>query len=81
MTDEEIGTIIRQLCSINDSLLRLADHFAPKKDERQRHTAVLGTATYTREEREKKELREKLRGKSGIQGNQAGEENLHDTQG
>jgi hypothetical protein len=60
---------------------RIADHIAPEKDARPRHTAVLGTATYTREEREKKELREKLRGKSGIQGNQAGEENLHDPQG
>ena len=61
---------------------RIADHIAPEKDARPRHTAVLGTATYTREEREKTELREKLRGGiDGIKGNQAGEENLHDPQG
>jgi len=43
---------------------RIADHIAPEQKERPKHTAVLGTATYTREEREKKELVETLRGKS-----------------
>lgn len=43
---------------------RIADHLAPIEVPRQRHTAVLGTATYTIEERERKALKEKLRGNS-----------------
>ena len=41
---------------------RIADHIAPEQQSN-RKPAVLGTATYTREERDKKELRETLSGK------------------
>lgn len=39
------------------ALERLADHFAPAGDTREKRPAVLGTATYTREEKGRKELR------------------------
>jgi hypothetical protein len=44
---------------IADALERLS----PPKVAHERKPAVLGTATYNPEEREKRELREKLRGK------------------
>jgi len=59
-----VGQIMDSHRRIADYLKRLADHIAPEQKERPKHTAVLGTATYTREEREKKELVETLRGKS-----------------
>ena len=43
---------------------RIASHVAPEKPERPKHTAVLGTATYSREERARQEIRDKLRGDS-----------------
>ena len=56
MTDVQESILQR----IADSLERLADHFAPRPDNRERQPAILGTATYNREEREKQELRKKL---------------------
>ena len=41
------------------------ERIAPPSSERQRKPAVLGTATYAREEREKQELRDKMRGSNG----------------
>jgi hypothetical protein len=70
MTPDGEHELITLLKRIADSLERLS----PESELRERKPAHLGTATYTREEREQRELREKLRGKKpdGIQGNQAG---------
>jgi hypothetical protein len=46
-----------------DALERLADYFAPKSPAQPKRPAVLSTATYTAEEREKLELRKVLSGK------------------
>lgn len=58
-------------------LRRIADaceRLSPPKATGSHKPAVLTTATYTREERDKQELREKLRGKkpNGIESDQAG---------
>lgn len=60
MTEEKIW--LELLAGIHKSLLRLAEHFAPVSPERPKHTAVLGTATYNREERERIALRKALKG-------------------
>ena len=57
MTPREVNILER----IAVSLERLADHFAPKVEDRQSKPAVLGTAIYSAEEREKKALRETLK--------------------
>lgn len=41
---------------------RLADHFAPIETKRERKPATLSTAAYTREERDRQEVRATLRG-------------------
>lgn len=45
------------------ALERLADHFCPEGEKRERRPATLSTATYSREEREREELRKTLRAK------------------
>jgi len=44
------------------ALERLADQFAPIEGARERKPAVLGKATYSREERDRQEVRATLRG-------------------
>lgn len=46
---------------IATALERLADHFAPVEEKHEKRPAVLSTAIYDREERERKALRETLR--------------------
>jgi len=53
----------RLLESIAESLKRLADRFAPLEAQRERRPAVLSTAIYDRQERERQELRKTLRSK------------------
>ena len=68
MTPDGEHELITLLKRIADSLERLS----PENELRERKPAHLGTATYTREEREKQELRKTLSGKkppSGIKGN------------
>ena len=43
------------------ALERLADHFAPPESQRERNPAVLGTAKYTREEKDREEFRKTFR--------------------
>jgi hypothetical protein len=62
VTPEGERELIDVLEGIAISLERIADHFDPDEEVVVRRPAVLGTATYTREERERQELREKLRG-------------------
>lgn len=62
----------RELISLLGRIAEAVERLAPPKNARIRHTAILGTAIYDREERERKELREKLKGKSGIEAPQAG---------
>jgi hypothetical protein len=59
MTPDGEHELITLLKRIADACERLS----PENEPRERKPAHLGTATYTREEREQKELREKLRGK------------------
>ena len=66
--EHEIITILKR---ISDSLERLS----PPKESGPRKPAVLGTATYNIEERERQELRSKLRGSNGTKSNQTGQEN------
>lgn len=55
------GDTLSALQTIAESLKRLADHFAPVEEPRQKRQAVLSTAIYDREERERQKLRETLR--------------------
>ena len=57
--DAEDRAILERLCV---ALERIADHFAPIAGTRERKAAVLGKATYSREERGAKEVRATLRG-------------------
>lgn len=43
---------------IADSLERLADHFCPVEEKREKRPAVLSKASYTREDKEWKEFRQ-----------------------
>jgi dTDP-4-amino-4,6-dideoxygalactose transaminase len=60
MTD---GDTLSALQTIAESLKRLADQFAPVEEPRQKRQAILSTAIYDREERERQKLREALREK------------------
>ena len=65
MTDEEFDLFKRSVVAIEQcghALTRLADHFAPVEKPREKRPAILGTATYSREERAGKEVRETLSG-------------------
>ena len=71
MTPEGEHELITLLKRIAESLEQLS----PENEPRERKPAHLGTATYTREEREKQELRKTLSGKkppSGIKSDQTG---------
>lgn len=48
--------------SIASSLARIAEHLAPLEVPRERLPAILSKATYSREERERQELRQRLKG-------------------
>ena len=61
MTPDGEHELITLLKRIADSLERLS----PENELRERKPAHLGTATYTREERDKQELRDKMRGSNG----------------
>ena len=50
------------LSRIAVALERLAEHFAPLEAPREKLPPILSSATYTREERNRKELRERLAG-------------------
>lgn len=62
MTPEQEQNLLELLAGIANELHRLADKLAPVKPERPKHTAVLGTATYSVEERERIALRKALKG-------------------
>lgn len=63
MNEDQERAVLNILAGIDESLRRLAGHFAPPITlERVKHTAVLGTATYNREERERIALRKALKG-------------------
>ena len=74
MIPESERDLIKAFEMVLGRIAAALERLSPPKEDRPRQPAHLGTATYTREERDKKELREKLRGKKpdGIQGNQAG---------
>ena len=55
---ERIGVALEGIAA---SLRRLADKFAPVEIPREKRPAILSTATYSREERERQELRETLK--------------------
>ena len=63
MKDEDAKQFKQLLGSIVISLERLADHFAPVEAQRKKQPAILSTAIYDREERERQKLRETLRAK------------------
>lgn len=48
------------------ALERIADHLAPVVQDRERKPATLSTAKYTREERDKEEVRATLRGEKSL---------------
>jgi hypothetical protein len=48
------------------ALERIADHLAPIETQRERKPATLSTAKYTREEREREEVRATLRGEKPL---------------
>jgi len=58
--DAEALAILERICV---ALERLADVCAPEEIKRERRPAVLSTAKYTREERDREELRKTLRSK------------------
>lgn len=60
MIDGETSELLRRGVV---ALERLADHFAPIEEPRQKRQAILSTAIYDREERERQKLREALREK------------------
>jgi hypothetical protein len=51
------------LSRIADALTRLADHYAPAR-RTEHKPAILGTATYSEEERERLQLKESLKTKA-----------------
>jgi hypothetical protein len=63
VTYEGEQSLVRVLNRIAVSLERISGQHAPKPELRERRPAILTTATYTREERDKKELREHLKTK------------------
>lgn len=62
MTPEDEQIVLCRLEEIAQILRVLVAHFVPVKSQRPKHTAVLGTATYNREERERIALRKALKG-------------------
>lgn len=59
MLDGDTLAILQRIAA---AVERIADHFAPVEGSRTRRPAVLTTATYSREERDRQELRAALRG-------------------
>lgn len=59
MLDAETSALLHRAVV---ALERLADHFAPIEAQRERKPATLSKATYTREERDRQEVRATLRG-------------------
>ena len=65
MNADLLGLLSRFVTAVEriaDSAVRMADHFAPQAKEKR--PATLTTAIYSREERERKELRDHLTGKT-----------------
>jgi hypothetical protein len=67
MTDADVIAALERSATalerIAVSLERVANHYAPEKARREIRPAVLSTATYTREEQERRVFHEKFKGK------------------
>lgn len=59
MLDAETTSLLERLVV---ALERIANHLAPVETQRERKPAVLSQAAYTRDERDKQEVRATLRG-------------------
>lgn len=55
MINVELTSILERIAV---ALERIADHFAPDEPKRERRPAILSTATYHREEKDKKTFEE-----------------------
>lgn len=66
MTPDAEKELIALLGRVAVAFERIADHLAPAV--RTKHTAILGTATYSVEERERQTLRDTLKGRGSKSG-------------
>jgi hypothetical protein len=65
MTDADVIAALERSATalerIAVSLERVANHYAPEKERREIRPAVLSTATYTREEQDRRDFHEKFK--------------------